>query len=737
MSWSNTILVLRRELSDQWRDRRTIFTIVVMPIVLYPLMGIALLQTAQFMRQEPARVLLVDAENLPHHPPILESGGQFSAQLAEEVDNNDLVVTSTRAEDFSLEQSTKDRIRLGVELETLQMAEIQSFLRTQKYDLLVWVAEPRVGEPDDKGLIYLFVNSTSERSAAASIQVKQILDHWKRVNLQRKLNHLNVPLAELESLSVNTVEISSIKRRKTALWAKLLPFVVLVWALTGAFYPAIDVCAGEKERGTLETLLSSPARRSDIVMGKLMTVTIFSMATAVLNLISMWFTGMLVLGQIAKSSGGAIPLDLGLPPLSAFPWLIAGLLPIAALFSALALALAAFARSSKEGQYYLIPMLMSLLPLMMLSMLPSAKLDLGTSLIPVTGMLLLLRNLMMCDYAAALQFFGPVLAITIVCCWLATRWAIYQFNNESVLFRSGEQFNVGSWLKNLVRDRGKLPTFGEALLCGVAVLVVSFFVRLSAAMPSSFGELSKQILITQVATIALPAILMAMFLTRGPRETLRLNLPRFGTIPACILMAIMLHPGFMFLGEIVMEVYPPSLGLEEIQMLLANILGSAPNIWLIITVVALIPAICEELAFRGFILSGLQSIRGKWTAIVLSALFFGIAHGVLQQSILASVVGVVLGIIAVQTKSLLPCILFHLVHNALPVLISYFPSHAIEGSYMGFVLEVSQSGSVQYTTAATIMMPLIGIAVLTWLWKSCDQATPEPVFHSTREPVAV
>ena len=56
---------------------------------------------------------------------------------------------------------------------------------------------------------------------------------------------------------------------QAAVWSKILPFVLLIWALTGAFYPAIDLCAGEKERGTLETLLCSPAERSEIVTGKL------------------------------------------------------------------------------------------------------------------------------------------------------------------------------------------------------------------------------------------------------------------------------------------------------------------------------------------------------------------------------------------------------------------------------------------------------------------------------------
>ena len=83
--------------------------------------------------------------------------------------------------------------------------------------------------------------------------------------------------------------------RRAAFWSKVLPFVVFIWALTGAFYPAVDLCAGEKERGTLETLLSSPAERSEIVMGKLLTIMGFSSATSLLNLLSMAITGTAVI----------------------------------------------------------------------------------------------------------------------------------------------------------------------------------------------------------------------------------------------------------------------------------------------------------------------------------------------------------------------------------------------------------------------------------------------------------
>ncbi len=728
MNWKNTRLIFRRELNDQWRDRRTIFTILVMPLVLYPLMGMALLQTAQFMHQAPPRVLVIGEEWLPTHPPLLDEQG-FNAALSPS--GKPLNVTLAFEDTLSLQHRTRLLQILSEQEQDAHPAALESLLKESGVDLVLQVTA--IGQSPAVTHLRMIVNSTSDQSAVSASQVTQLIDRWKALALQQRLDELALAPDAISAMQVSTIDVASKDRRKAAMWAKLLPFIVLVWALTGAFYPAIDVCAGEKERGTLETLLSSPARRSEIVAGKLLTVASFSFATAILNLVSMTVTGWLVMGQLAGQ--GNLPGDMGFPPLTAMPWLVIGLVPIVALFSSLALALAAFAKSSKEGQYYLVPLLMSLVPLMMLAMLPSAKLDMGTSLVPVTGMLLLLKNLILGEYQLAMQFGGPVLAITLVCCWMAIRWAVFQFNNESVLFRSGEKFGIGVWLRHLVRDRGPLPSFGEAVLCGVMILVIKFFVGLTTQLTLTFGGFSRQVIISQVATIALPAILMALFLTRGPRETLKLQWPRLSYIPASILIAILLHPGFVAFSQLVMFLYPASAGLEQIEIAVSMILADAPSVWAIIAVIALVPAVCEELAFRGFILSGLQTIRGKWTAIIISAAFFGIAHGILQQSIMASCVGVVLGVIAVQTGSLLPCIAYHATHNALPILMSFFPTHSIETSYVGYVLQLNEAGAVEYTWLACILMPLMGLGLLCWLWKFAETKNQDPDYLSLGRPI--
>jgi sodium transport system permease protein len=719
MNLHNTRLIFRREVGDQWRDRRTLFTIVVMPLVLYPLMGMAMLQTAQFLRRDPPRILLIDEKVSGEStgPDSISRDRGLREFLNPELFN---VLNPEALSQSGQLASLLDALGNSAN-ERKKKLELIQWMKASRVDLIVRMETgPSTGLEPPPVSAEVFASSASETSAQAANGVSAAFEQWQAALLRDRLAQAGLPVDHNGSARIRSVDLAAPGAGKNAMWAKILPFIVMVWALTGAFYPAIDLCAGEKERGTMETLLCSTALRSEIVAGKLLTVITFSIMTAVLNLFSMTATGLFVMGKLSSQALGGMPIDMGLPPLTAIPWLIIGILPGAALFSSLALALASFARSSREGQYYLIPLLMSLLPLMMLSMFPGTRMELGTSLIPVTGLLLLMRNLMLGEFGVALNYAGPVLAVTLICCWLAGRWAVFQFNNESVLFRSGDQYGLSMWFRHLVRDRGPLPGVGEAALCGVLVLVIKFFVGLAAEMPSGFAMFARQTIIAQVATIALPAVLMAMFLTRGPRETLRLHWSRFSFLPACILLAILLHPGFVKVSELVMYLYPASSGLQNLNGMIQQVLADAPGPLAIIAVIAIVPAICEELAFRGFILSGLQSIRGRWTAIFLSAAFFGIAHGILQQSIMATLVGIVLGIISVQTRSLFPCIAYHATHNAMPILLSCIPATATHGSWLGVFLRASDSEGMAYTGAASVIMPIAGFVLLFWLWRFSD-----------------
>ncbi len=730
MNWSKVFLILNREIRDQLRDRRTLFMIFVLPVLLYPFMGMSMFQLMQFTQEHPTRVLVLGAEELP--PAISRSELGLAAGAAGATVRDVLVTVpplvemvddlpgrptedSRRDEDdvpwrfnpvwfddgdqaellhVALLPATADR-SLGVATGTLlspwlllqselRQSQARQWLRDGTFQsvvilppgFLVRLEEFRhrmvAGQggqstaqvPD----IQVWHNTAKKKSEITRGRILQVVRRWREAIIETNLQAVGISPQGTRPFDIEHGEkhdVADRRNRYAAMWSMVFPFMLLIWSLTGAFYPAVDLCAGEKERGTLETLLTSPAERSEIVWGKLLTIMVFSIGTVVLNLLALGATGMFLLNRIP---------NIGPPPTLAFLWLFLAMVPVAALFSALCLALAAFARSSKEGQYYLMPLFLITLPLVALPLSPSFELTLGNSLIPVTGIVLLLRAAIEGDYLEAFRYLGPVVMVTMVCCWLAIRWAVDQFNKESVLFREGERFELGAWLHHLRRDRDLTPTVAAALMCGVLILILRFFLGL-AILPAQADPVA-QILVPQLVAILFPALLLTIMFTRSAKETLLLKKPRFWTMPAALLLAVAWNPVAQLLGSVVNDLYPlPPAVQQAMQEILS---GASPNLWTQLALFALVPALCEELAFRGFILSGLRHMGRTKLAILLTSLFFGLTHAVAQQQIMAAITGMLLGYLAVQTGSILPSMLFHAVHNGLLVGLSRLDAATVE-----------------------------------------------------------
>ena len=337
--------------------------------------------------------------------------------------------------------------------------------------------------------------------------------------------------------------------------------------------------------------------------------------------------------------------------------------------------------------------------------------------------MLLLRRFMEGEYRQALVFVLPVAGVTLGCCLLAIRWAIDQFNNESVLFRESERLDPGRWLVHLVRDRQDTPTAGMAVACGVSLLLIRFFVGMLLPVPESWNGIALIALLSLIGLIAVPALLMTFLLTRRPRTTLLLRRAPAGSVLAAVALAVCLHPLIMALAQLVHYVYPVD---EGALPQFVRLLGEAPSMWMVLLIVAFTPAVCEELAFRGFILSGLRRTGHKWRAIFVSSLLFGVTHGVFQQSLLATATGVVLGYLAVQTGSLLPCMAFHFVHNSLSLMLAQLAGTDWE-KYPQFRWLLQPVGEHQiYLWPILLASAVLAWLILSWFGRlTCDSTPPD------------
>ncbi len=198
------------------------------------------------------------------------------------------------------------------------------------------------------------------------------------------------------------------------------------------------------------------------------------------------------------------------------------------------------------------------------------------------------------------------------------------------------------------------------------ILVIHFFLSCTLTMPEGFGGFVRTVLTTQGAVIAGPALLLTLLLVGSPRQTLLLKRPPWLTVPAAVLLAVLLHPATNVLQSVVQQLYQVDKNLQPALEQVQGMFHHA-DFWSLVSIIALVPAVCEELAFRGFILSGFRHLGHKWRAIIFTALLFGLTHGIVQQSLIACLLGIVLGLLAVQSGSILPGIAFHFVHNTLAV----------------------------------------------------------------------
>ena len=545
----------------------------------------------------------------------------------------------------------------------------QALLDERKVDVIVTLADADFYDDLQRGeedapiirppLLNIF-GRNDDYSKQAKKRLEPLLETWRKdlktVRLARRgMSPLfDIPFAVQEP---GTNEQRATAPRLIDLLLKLFPFMLVLWSLAGALYPAVDLCAGEKERGTMETLLITPAGREEIVLGKFGAIWVFSLASALLNLASMGMTTMFF------GSG----LGVGPIPLTALFWCIVLSAPLAALFSAVSLAIGAYARSSKEGQYYLMPLFLITMPLIFLTLAPGVELNPFYSLVPVTGVALLMQKLMTGGAEVPWLYFVPVLAPIVLYSWIALRWAIDQFQREEVLFREAERLDFKLWLQRLFRDKEPTATLGQAYFLFATLLALRW---LASTLGSPLSQ-AVQHSVTLLAFVATPALLMALMLNTRPRDSLYWRWPTGRDLARAAALALLLLPPLAAGAQFVFERFPSVIDLLRDRQPLMEELWAAHggqelrDFWPFLFAFALLPALCEEIAFRGFILTGLHKRFRPRTAILLSSLLFALYHLNVFQFLPAFLLGVVLGLVTVRSKSIVPAMFLHFLHNSL------------------------------------------------------------------------
>jgi sodium transport system permease protein len=394
-------VVYRKELTEWLRDRRTLISTVLVPLLAFPILMVGITALAT--------VMIGNAEK--EIPKIMILGGEDSPQLLERLHKLDKLEVVPYSVNWRDQISNKD-IRAAVEIPKGFQAALTSGT-AQTVDIYFYQGELK--------------------SSFGADHLQKAIEEYRDSVVRDRVAAKNLPASVLTPFVIKQENVAPPEKVGGASVGGFIGYAVILLCLTGAMYPAIDLTAGEKERGTIETILSSPISRLDLVIGKFLLVFSASLASAILSVTSMGLSfAALGHSHLMPSSGEqSLNLNLGFASVVAVFFMA---LPLAVLFSAVLMTIALFAKTYKEAQSYLTPLTFLVVIPAVASVMPGVELTPKLALIPVLNTSLVCKEIITGTYHwnSIMLIFSSTCVYALAAIFLAVK----MFQREDVLFRS-------------------------------------------------------------------------------------------------------------------------------------------------------------------------------------------------------------------------------------------------------------------------------------------------------------
>jgi len=628
--------VFRKELRETLRDRRTLTVMFLFPLVVYPLVSLLM---AEVMAGKQAT-----DEARTSHVALVDPDPVSRATLTALLNKKGTGIEVTR--DVSLAHAT------GLDVSN---------------NLIDAVVEVAPEKTTDKA-------KADAARGNAPLPVRIVYDETRPVSDQahdRVTKALAgvLPNGCFQSYAVTGASLATKTKVGGYVLSKILPLIVVIMTMLGAFYPAIDITAGERERGTLETLLSSPVQRFDLMTGKVIAVAALSLLTGVLNIVSMSLT----VAEGARLAAGT--------PILAIPWPRAAatlliVVPAAFLFGSVMVAIGAMARSFKEAQTLLMPVYLLCFTPSLVAGMADFRLTGLTMLVPGTNLTLLARDLMLGE--AHLLPTVIVLASTIGFGAVALAFAARLYDSERLLASTdADLVSLSAWLRHLVSRPAAPgspevagaqpvpPSAGQA----VSLFGVAFVLWFFAFTWLQRWSLIPGLMISQWGGFLGLVWVYARLCRRPLGDVLVFRRPPPTALAGAALVGL---SGWIILGVLADKVIPPPREVVENIRNLIHPPGESRSLALSVFALAVTPAVCEEALFRGAILQGLRRQFTVPVSCLLTGILFGIMHGDVWRFVPTTILGVLLSWVALTSGSIIPSMLVHVLNNGVLIVLGYY-----------------------------------------------------------------
>ncbi len=625
MNTKRMFTLFKRELTDILRDKKTLFMMLVVPIIIYPLLIIGmtfLMSSVMNSQAEKTYLVAFDEED------------ELAAKIADIIENNP--------------------DKLSYKLEIVQKSDCKNALEAGDIDIYVSKASD--------GRIALCYLSAKDRSNTALDALTDAFEIYREELQKERIDEAGLDADYLlNPIHYEGEDLSSTEESVGNMIGSIIPFFIVTMILLGALYPSIDVTAGEKERGTLETLLTLPITNFEMIMSKFLAVSCIACASAILNVFSM---GGAMAFLVSSSMSLAEDINLEIHYETFIPGILFTLVVMvffALLVTAVCMCTCVFAKNFKEANNYVTPVMLIFMFGSYAAMIPDLELTAQTAAIPIVNVALLVEGLFQFQYNYGL--FAIVLFSNVAYSLLAILILGKIYNSEAVLFSEGLS-SVRIFTRRSEMKEKQMPGYGDLILLLCLVLLLIFYVGSFAQIKWGFGGVVIQQLI-----ILLCPVLYAWYMKADAKKLFSIKKPGVSQVAGGILFGIAAFLCAMIVGVLLVPFFPESAdGLTQLD----DMLTSQPAVVLIL-VVALMPAIGEELLFRGFVMGTLKNKCTGVIAVLVTTLLFAAYHMSLIKMFTIGIIGFGLTYAAYKSGSIVTSMCMHFLNNLLSVLITKYP----------------------------------------------------------------
>jgi sodium transport system permease protein len=619
-------LVFFKEFLEALRDYRTVVPMVFMSLAMGPLVTLAMpkiaLSQAKAIITDHYKVAivgnshLISSEIIKNHLLTLTEIGAMPAQAA--VDKGTVDAAIVTPPDFD------------------QVTE-HSFGTAQKIDIIY--------------------NGTRAKSSLARLFLATWTDGLNHIILEKRIKLLGIGLRAPPYINTREITPETLFGVASPFLQVILTCILMMMALLGVIYPALDAITGERERQTLEPLLMTQAERGELFAGKLLTVATTSYISVLLTLAG-FFVAQFFQARVLGLTGF---LEDSFPMKAIFPWpcfLMTALvmLPLCITLAAAALMFASYAKTIQQGQGYFLPlMLVALIPLPVV-MVGSIHLNASVSAMPFLNAVVAFNDIL-CGYVN-FGWLSLTALVSVAFCFLVVQLVSPLLAREDLLFgvedSPARRFAAGDYRRELFF---LFVLVFLLMFYGSQVLVLNYHL---------WG-----VALTQILVVLLPALIFVHYWLKLPLSAvINLSVPRGGlaTMACTVLMAPMTIAVSALCVLLESKILP---GTETLNKIMAKVLGIGDEpLLILIFIIGVLPGICEELFFRGVVLSLLPRRFSQAKLVAVVGTLFGAFHMSILRFLPTAVMGALLTFVRLRAGSLWPAMLLHCLHNSLSVVMT-------------------------------------------------------------------